>query len=185
VIGVGLGAAWFGCEVVLGELPPVGVHPDAGAGGAGGTGGAGSSGSSVAATTGVGGSGGGAGTGGACCDCDGDGFIASGMCDAGADADCDDADKLVHPGEPTYYPMMHPKVGWDWDCNGKPDPNPAFTATVKCAGAPVPCPSATGYLGTVYPPCGGNAPWGTCKPNSLNLGCVNEVIDTAKVMTCK
>jgi len=142
--------------------------------GTGSTSSTGSQATSASATTGAGGSG--------CCDCDGDGFEAE-ACGA---HDCDDHDKLVYPGEPLYYamPSPNPAVGFDWDCSGSEDRNPALDVTVSCPAVSLSgCPSAMGYLATVPPPCGQPGAWGTCAPQGA--GCVNNVVDPARVMTCK
>jgi hypothetical protein len=123
------------------------------------------------------------GTGGACCDCDGDHFHAEGTTCGGND--CDDHDPLVYPGEPTYYPTRakNPAIGFDYDCSGQPDPDPALNQTVNCGLIGLPCAANEGYLQQTPPACGMPGPWGKCMQQ--NLSCVNDVIDAARVMTCK
>lgn len=163
--------AWAGgCELFLGSLPPVHAQVDGG-GGSGGTGGT----TVGSAAQGTGG----------CCDCDGDHAAAAGLCGG---ADCDDHDARAYPGEPVYYATASPNaaVGFDWDCSGKADPNPALDAVVSCAGLALPCMTKTGFLAATPPPCGVGAPWGTCKQApSPGLTCVEDVIEPNKVMTCK
>jgi hypothetical protein len=80
----------------------------------------------------------------------------------------------------------NPAVGFDWDCSGKADRNPALDKIVSCAGLAVPCPTAIGYLATTPPACGSAGAWGTCKQAPApGLTCVNDVMETSKVMTCK
>lgn len=151
-------AAPPGCELVLGKLPPV-VD---GAGGAdGGSGGRGGD------TT--------------CCDCDGDG-VTSIACGG---TDCDDHAALAHPGAKAYHaePTGDPAVGFDWDCSGAPERDPALDKTVDCGLLGLPCKTDTGYLAKVPPPCGMGGPWGTCKQDGL--GCADDVIETDKIMTCR
>jgi hypothetical protein len=178
-----------GCEIVLGELPPVKQHTDGGIGGTGGSGGAtvtttatttstatgGATSTSTSSITGTGGEGG-------CCDCDGDGALAEGVCGG---MDCDDHDKRAYPGEQVYYgfPNPDPAIGFDWDCNGVPEPNPALSKAVDCPPVGLPCPAGIGFLDKTPPPCGESKPWGSC--NQDGLGCVKAVIEAAKVMTCK
>jgi hypothetical protein len=158
-----LGAS-AGCELVLGDLPPARDNPDAGTGGA-------SSSSSAASA------------GGGCCDCDGDGHLAAGLC--GGD-DCDDHDPKAYPGEPVYYATADadPMVGFDWDCSGTAERNPQLVKTVNCGLIGLPCTADTGFLtATTAPSCGQSGKWGTCKQQGV--GCVEDVIEPNKVMTCK
>lgn len=173
-----------GCELVLGTLPKAKQHPDGGSstGGAGGTGGTiATGGAGTTNTTGSTSTGGGAG-GGECCDCDGDHILAKGLCGG---TDCDDGDKRVYPDQPVYYAEAspNPAVGFDWDCNGKPEQDPSLLVTVDCGLIGLPCAAGTGYLAKVPPPCGQGAPWGSCKQDGL--GCVQAVVEQNKVMTCK
>jgi hypothetical protein len=168
-----------GCELVLGELPPVG-KPDGGTGASSSTASTGAGGaSSTAASSSSAASSGATGTGG-CCDCDHDTYAAEGLCGG---MDCDDTDKRVYPGEPIYYAVPSPNVGFDWDCSGTVEPDPMLNVAVDCNTLPLPCPSTTGFLMTTPPPCGQSGPWGTCKQSGLS--CVNDVVVTAQVMTCK
>jgi hypothetical protein len=138
------------CELVLGDLPPVG------------------------STSGGGDA--------ACCDCDDDHFQAEGMCGGN---DCDDHDPLVYPGEPMYYgtPANNPAIGFDYDCSGTTDRDPSLNKTVNCGLVGLPCSADMGFLADVPPPCGGSAPWGTCKQQGVM--CVNDVYEQARVMLCK
>jgi hypothetical protein len=186
-VGAGV-AAGPACELVLGDLPPV-QSTSGTTSGAGGSTSAGSSkavasssnastsSSATTATTATSGTGGGP-----CCDCDNDHFDAEGMCGG---KDCDDHDRLVYPGEPIYYgvPAQNPAIGFDYDCSGTADPNPLLDKTVNCGVLALPCTAATGYLAQVPPACGASAPWGTCKQQGIT--CVNDVIEQAKIMTCK
>lgn len=166
-----------GCELVLGELPPVKKHTDGGAGGSTGIGGTGTGGatSTSTTTTGTGGEGG-------CCDCDGDKVLAKGLCGG---TDCYDGDKHAYPDEPVYYgfPTGDPAVGFDWDCSGVAEPNPDLLKIVDCPPVGLPCPGGIGFLDKVPPACGESKPWGSC--NQDGLGCVKAVIEPSKVMTCK
>jgi hypothetical protein len=181
-----LGLGWAaGCELVLGKLPPVqgagggaGGHEATSASATSGSGG-GHVTSSVASSTSV------ASSSGACCDCDDDHFEAEGQCGG---KDCDDHDSRVYPGEPIYYamPSPNPAVGFDWDCSGKADPNPALDVAVDCTSLLMDCDAGPAYLGTAPPPCGVGAPWGRCAAVPLpGLGCENAVIVQSQVMTCK
>jgi hypothetical protein len=165
------------CELVLGDLPPL-------QGASTGTTGTGSSRSSATGSSSSSGATGStsssSGDGGLCCDCDGDHFAAEGECGG---QDCDDTDARVYPGEPTYYAVPSKNVGFDWDCSGTPEPNPALNKTVDCGLVALPCATTTGYLAQTPPACGVAAPWGTCTQQGIN--CVEDVIVQAQVMTCK
>ncbi|APR75044.1 Hypothetical protein A7982_00390 [Minicystis rosea] len=172
----------LGCDLLLGELPPVKVHHDGGAGGSGGTGTTASSGGAptTSATSSSAASGGSSSSGG-CCDCDGDHVNAIGPCGG---TDCDDHNPLAYPGEPVFYAEANddPAIGFDWDCNGQLEQNPDLLKTVDCGLLGLPCASGEGYLATVPPACGKSAPWGKCKQNGL--GCVPmPIVD--RVMTCR
>ncbi|MFT3771183.1 MAG: hypothetical protein QM820_37690 [Minicystis sp.] len=181
----GLGPA-IGCDLVLGELPPVKQHPGSGgaAGGTAGTGGgvSGSGGAVVGSGGATASSGGAAGSGGECCDCDGDQAGAVGLCGG---SDCDDHDPDVYLGQTKYFgqPSANPAIGFDYDCSGKAEQNPDLQKTVDCGLIGLPCAAGEGFLAKVPPACGESAPWGTCKQNGL--GCVSAVIEQKKVMTCK
>jgi hypothetical protein len=151
-VAVGLATA-ASCEWVLGDLPPVKQGPDGGPGG----------------------------TGGACCDCDGDTYRSKALC--GAD-DCDDHDPLVHPGQTMYFATAspNPNVGFDYDCDGKPDPE--FPNPINCAALNGNCDAGVGFLGSV-PPCGQTGSWGDCVPGSVPLTCTQHVIDSARVCRCR
>jgi hypothetical protein len=171
--------ATHGCELVLGQLPPA-RDTDAGPDGSGAT----SSGATTTGTTSSGVTTTGAttgGSGGGCCDCDGDHHLAMGVC--GGD-DCDDHDAQVYPGEPTYYgvPIPGSTLGFDYDCSGAAEPDPALNIALNCGSLP-PCATGTGFLGKVPPPCGQTAPWGTCTLSDLM--CVQDVIDASQLMLCK
>ena len=177
-----------------------------GGGGQGGTGGSGgattggstSTGGSTETSTetasgggGSGGSGGGTttstGQGGGCCspcDCDCDGFPAAGACAGTGTGDCDDTNDAVYPGEPIYYVNPSPNNGFDWDCSGAPNPDPAMTEPVNCVAlAGIGCPSKVGFLGTTVPACGQPGTWGTCKKSGLQ--CLSQPIEEGKKMACK
>ena len=196
------------CELVLGELPTpqedltttesvsAGGSPATGGGGQGGAGtGAGvitsSGGGGSASTSSASASGGGSttstGEGGACCsecDCDCDGFPASGACAGTAQADCDDATDKVFPGEPTYYVEPSPNNGFDWDCSGVPERDPALLETIDCASLlGLGCNEKIGFLGATVPMCGEAGTWGTCKKSGIT--CVPDPIEDGKKMACK
>ncbi len=179
---VALAAAGGGCELVLGDLPPL-SQPDGGSSGTGGAHPATSSSTSSSTTSSTSSTSSGTGTVDAdCCDCDGDGFEAV-ACGA---KDCDDHDPLVYPGEPVYYamPASNPAVGFDWDCSGTIERDPTLDVTVTCPSLTLStCPTTTGYLATVPPACGVAGAWGTCTQQGTT--CVNNVVDPARVMTCK
>lgn len=196
-----------GCELVLGDLPTPkedlstssttamsgtgGIHITGGAGAGGGTGGLGGAGAAggmggtagastagsggvPATTTTTGGEGG-------CCDCDGDNQDAVGLCGG---MDCDDGDKKAYAGQPVYYTTPSPTQGFDWDCNGVPEPDPALTEPVQCGLIGLPCDKAkTGFLGNTVPACGEAGNWGTCK--GTLLPCTEQIIEVGKKMACK
>lgn len=182
----------LGCELVLGDLPST-RKPDAGTGGAGGSTGSTTTAGSTTGTTSAGGGGAtttstsvsttstsSTGGGGGCCDCDGDTHKAKGVC--GGD-DCDDGDAKAFPDEDAYYGTANPVVGYDWDCNGTPEREPALDKAIDCGLIGLPCAAGTGFLAKVPPPCGGKADWGTCKQSGIS--CVKDVLEIDKVMTCK
>jgi hypothetical protein len=210
-LGLALGLTAASCELVLGDLPPV-HDAGTGGRSPGTTGGSGGSRATASATATATSSGSGGGSGGAittsstsstvstsstassaatasasassssgCCDCDGDTYRSQALC--GAD-DCDDHDPLVHPGQSMYFatPSPNPDVGWDYDCNGKPDPE--FPTPVNCGLISGSCDAGVGFLNSV-PPCGDAGSWGSCVPGSLPLTCMSHVIDANKVARCK
>jgi hypothetical protein len=175
------------CELVLGDLPPVGAGGSSGA-----PGGAASStarSSVTGATTATSGSGAAgatsassssSGAGGACCDCDDDHVEAEGACGG---KDCNDHNALVYPGEPTYYGTADPVVGFDYDCSGTIDPEPSLDKTVSCSVVLSACPTTTqGYLAQTPPACGAMGQWGTCAQQGLD--CVNQPLSMVQ-MLCK
>jgi hypothetical protein len=120
-------------------------HGGATAGGAGhggatahGGGGAGQGGTTTtSAGGGAGHTGGAAGQGGApACttDKDGDSYVSKAACNG---PDCDDANGAVHPDQKTFFSKPRAGGSYDYDCNGKEDPDPTqlFKATgnVACA----------------------------------------------------
>lgn len=143
------------------------------AGGAGGTGGTGDTGGTMGVTSA-------GGAGGACTDGDGDGFPVTAC--GGVPADCDDTNKLVYPGEPAYYTMPNDK-GFDWDCSGGVERDPASDKTVSCATFSACDPVPQGYIGNP-PACGETGKWGHCAKNALDL-CAPETLEPAKPMACK
>lgn len=183
-----------GCELVLGDLPTPAEDlttaastttasggETSGTGAQGGTGGAGastsaststSSGGGGATTTTTGGQGG-------CCDCDGDDALAKSC----GGEDCDDSRDDIYPGETTYYDEPTPNNGFDWDCSGKADRDPALVVTVDCGLIGLPCNQKEGFLGTTVPACGGTGDWGTCV--GTLIPCTPQVIEAAKPMKCK
>lgn len=182
-----------GCELVLGELPTpkedLPATSTTAAGEMGGTGGAGGIGGAAGSAAGSGGApetgstaGGSTATGqGGCCDCDGDNQDAVGLCGG---TDCDDADSKVYAGEPVYYTTPSPTQGFDWDCSGVPEPDPALTEPVQCGLIGLPCDKAkTGFLGATVPACGEAGNWGTCK--GTLLPCTEQIIEVGKKMACK
>jgi hypothetical protein len=177
-VAVGLGAAG-GCELVLGDLPPVRASADGG--GASGTS---STSTSSTSTTGTSTSTSGStassagGTGGACCDCDDDGYRSEALCAAN---DCDDHDPLVHPGQMMYFDTPSKNVGFDYDCSGAPEPQ--YPNAIKCSLLNGDCDAGVGFLNTV-PPCGVAGQWGSCVAGSLPLTCQDQVIESAMISAC-
>lgn len=190
-----------GCELVLGDLPTPkedlstsaatggtggiqstgALGASGGTGGAGGVGGAGGAGASTAGSGGAPSTAATTGGEGGCCDCDGDNQDAVGLCGG---TDCDDGDKKAYAGEPVYYTTPSPTQGFDWDCNGVPEPDPALTEPVQCGLIGLPCDKAkTGFLGTTVPACGEAGNWGTCK--GAILPCTEQIIEVGKKMACK
>jgi hypothetical protein len=154
------------CELVLGDLPTP-RDPD------------GDAGPDASTSSGAGGSSSSSGTG-ACCDCDSDEHDAQGTC--GGD-DCDDHDPDAHPGATAFHAEPNTVVGYDWDCNGMAERDPALEKAVDCAAIGLPCAAGTGFLAKVPPPCGGMGDWGTCKQSGIS--CVKDIVEAGKAMTCR
>lgn len=113
------------------------------------------------------------------CDCDGDGAEAE-VCDGD---DCDDLDPHVHPGQDKYFETPSDTVGFDYDCSGSIERDPALNVSLKCVGLSlILCEQSTqGFIGGV-PACGSLGDWGTCKPDGL--GCVSDIYEQRR-MRCK
>lgn len=111
------------------------------------------------------------------CDADRDGHQAEGKC--GGD-DCDDSDADVFTQQPKYFSARQDNVGYDYDCNGKPQQEQP--APVVCMGIDLTaCPTGEGFLRTL-PACGVIGKWGKCVKGTLT--CDEQVIDDMRPMRC-
>ncbi len=70
--------------------------------------------------------------------------------------------------------------GYDFDCSGGPQKDPALDVAATC-GALCPNDPDERYLSTVSPPCGMPGEWGNCQMAAV---CVKNVIDAARKMKC-
>jgi hypothetical protein len=119
------------------------------------------------------------------CDMDHDGYR-SNTCMGGND--CDDTTDQVYPLEPNFRDMQtHGAAGggWDYDCNGKPDPE--FPTPVNCSLLSLlNCnPEADAFLGSTTPQCGQTGNFGHCVKDTLNLVCKEQIVEPNKIMKCK
>lgn len=194
-VALGIVVSDLGCGLLL-ELPePVEQESVLGAGDADG----GLGGSGVRASAGAASGGGGSGSGGThvvpeggnggeaadgCeepCDCDGDNYLAKGAC--GGD-DCDDEDEEVHPDQGLYFAARAQSdiVGFDYDCSGAIERDPAQGSAISCAALSLGvCEDAQGFHGT-QPPCGLPGAWGACE--EVTLSCKAVVLDDSAVARC-
>lgn len=157
------------CSVVVGPLPE--ALPEDGPMAGDGSQFAGTPATSGAGGGAPGGTGGKTAAGGSDCDGDGDGHDAEGSC--GGD-DCDDADERVHPGQTSYYSERQERVGFDYDCSGRPEPE--HQRLLMCTGlALAACPTDdSGFLDEL-PACGEPGSWGTCQTGTV--ACEEQVLD--------
>lgn len=161
-----------------------------GAGGAAATGGASVGGAGAGGGAAGGGAGtGGAGTGGAAscfdpCDCDGDGYRASGLTCGGND--CDDEDARVHPGQTQYFAdrSANAHVGYDYNCNGTLERDPAQGATaLSCLDLDLlNCAGKQGFQAPL-PECGQPGKWSECR--GVLAVCSAFELDSAVRMRCR
>jgi hypothetical protein len=99
------------------------------------------------------------------CDQDKDDYHAVGGTCGGND--CCDIDDQVHPGQSKFFTAAGKCGGFDYDCNGKEDPE--FPTTIKCGGTGLTgCTGGYGYLSD--PGCGNTAPYYQCVANGA-LAC--------------
>jgi hypothetical protein len=108
------------------------------------------------------------------CDLDEDGFRATGEC--GGD-DCCDFDGRAHPGETSYFETTDACGSFDFDCNGKDDPQ--YTGVASCALGFFQC-NGEGFDKTP-PACGQSATYDACQYDLFF--CSNG--PTSKVQPCR
>ena len=123
---------------------------------------------------------GGSGGSGGCCDCDGDFDCAEGACGG---LDCNDQNTDIKSTQETYFPAQSANGDYDYNCNDITEQEQLVP--ISCAAISLSsCAAPQGFLGSL-PPCGSPGAWGTCKKNGLGLGCVDQVIEAARVMRCR
>jgi hypothetical protein len=99
------------------------------------------------------------------CDFDLDTYHATGGTCGGND--CCDTDRNAHPGVTAFFTQADDCGSFDYDCNGKQDPQ--YATSVACGGTGVTgCTGGPGFLAD--PGCGNTAPYYTCVANGL-LAC--------------
>lgn len=113
------------------------------------------------------------------CDCDDDGVEAEGTC---LGTDCDDHDDRVHPGQAGYFPEASASVGFDYDCSGMIERDPAVDVELSCTGLSLAfCEEVDQGFVNGVPACGASGDWGTCKKSGLE--CVPDV-HAQQVVSC-
>jgi hypothetical protein len=99
------------------------------------------------------------------CDFDLDTFLATGATCGGND--CCDTDKKAHPGVTAFFVQPDDCGSFDYDCNGKDDPQ--YPISLSCGGTGATgCTGGSGFLSD--PGCGNTGPYYTCVANGL-LAC--------------
>jgi hypothetical protein len=99
------------------------------------------------------------------CDQDKDTYFAEGGTCRGND--CCDTSFDTHPGQTKFFIKENACASFDYNCNGKDDPQ--YPISLTCGGAAATgCTGGSGYLKD--PGCGNTAPYYTCTGNGL-LAC--------------
>jgi hypothetical protein len=81
--------------------------------------------------------------------------------------DCDDSDPNVHPGQANHFTEPSERVGFDYDCNGfiERDPaEPSLSCGLELAQCDV---EAQGFMDDPLPACGEQGSWGQCVQGDL------------------
>jgi hypothetical protein len=98
------------------------------------------------------------------CDEDLDTYHAEGGCGGN---DCCDIDKQVHPGQTKFFTDASACGSFDYDCNGKADPQ--YPTSITCGGTgALGCTGGPGYMSD--PGCGNSGTYYQCVPNGA-LAC--------------
>ena len=109
------------------------------------------------------------------CDVDGDGSLAKSAACGGDD--CDDADEDAHPGQSDYFTSPRVSGGYDYDCDGKSEPE--FSGELDCSALLSAC-EGEGFSSP--PACGGSGTWIRCESILLPiLLCNPETVDTRQM----
>jgi hypothetical protein len=81
--------------------------------------------------------------------------------------DCDDGDPKVHPGQANYFTEPSERVGFDYDCSGLIERDPA-EASLSCSLELAQCDvEAQGFMDDPLPACGEQGNWGQCVQGEL------------------
>jgi hypothetical protein len=99
------------------------------------------------------------------CDQDLDTYHAEGGTCGGND--CCDTDNKVHPGQTAFFPSANNCGSFDYNCNGKNDPQ--YAISISCGGTgALGCTGGPGYM--TDPGCGNPGTYYQCVPNGA-LAC--------------
>jgi hypothetical protein len=110
------------------------------------------------------------------CDVDQDTYLNAKIAACTGGNDCCDTDKHAHPGVTAFFTVADACGNFDYNCNGKEDPQ--YATSLTCGGtAATGCTGGAGFL--TDPGCGNSAPFYQCVGNGL-LTCKpgNQVVLT-------
>jgi hypothetical protein len=101
------------------------------------------------------------------CDFDQDKYLNAKNAQCTGGNDCCDTDKNAHPGVTAFFTTADACGSFDYNCNGKEDPQ--YATSLTCGGtAATGCTGGAGFL--TDPGCGNSAPFYQCVGNGL-LAC--------------